>query len=68
MNEDLEPIYQFILEKLQISPDAKIVWSYPMSIGERELLIDLVIESRDTMALVEIKSRINEDTIFRSES
>ena len=65
MNEDLEPIYQFILEKLQISPDAKIDWAYPISVGERELLIDLAIESRDTMTLVEIKSRINEDTIYR---
>jgi DNA-binding Lrp family transcriptional regulator len=65
MNEDLEIIYQFILEKLRISPDVKIEWSYPISIGERELLIDLAIESRDTVTLVDIKSRINEDTIYR---
>lgn len=65
MNEDLEPIYGFILEKLRISSDAKIDWSYPISVGERELLIDLAAESRDTMTLVEFKSRINEDTIYR---
>ncbi|AKA48293.1 hypothetical protein IX51_03345 [uncultured archaeon] len=65
MDEDLEPIYQFILEKLRISPDAKIDRSYPISIGERELLIDLAIKSRGTLTLVEIKSRINEDTIYR---
>ena len=65
MNENLEPIYQFILEKLKISPDAKVDRSYPISVGERELLIDLAIESKDTMTLVEIKSRINEDTIYR---
>ncbi len=65
MNEDLKLIYQFILEKLRISPDAKIEWSYPISVGERELLIDLAIESRDTITLVEIKPRINEDTIYR---
>ena len=65
MNEDLELIYKFIVEKLQISPDAKIEWSYPISIGERELLIDLIIEFRDTMTFVEFKSRINEDIIYR---
>lgn len=65
MNENLEPIYQFILEKLKISPYAKVDRSYPISVGERELLIDLAIESKDTMTLVEIKSRINEDTIYR---
>ena len=64
MNEDLKLIYQFILEKLRISPDSRIEWSYPISVGERELLIDLAIESRDTMTLVEIKSRINEDAIY----
>ena len=65
MNENLNLVYQYILEKLQISPDAKIERNYPISVGERELLIDLTIESRDTMTLVEIKSRINEDTIYR---
>ena len=65
MNENLQPIYQFILEKLGISPDSKIEWAYPISVGERELLIDLAIESRDAMTLVEIKPRINEDTIYR---
>ena len=40
-------------------------WSYPISIGERELLLDLVIESKETVTIVEIKSRINEDTIYR---
>ena len=65
MSEDLELINQFVLEKLGISPDAKIKRSYPISVGERELLIDLAIESRDTMALVEIKPRINEDAIYR---
>ncbi len=65
MNEDPELIYQFILEKLRISPDAKIEWSYPISVGERELLVDLAIESRDTMTFVEIKPRINEDTLYR---
>ncbi len=65
MNEDLEQVYRFLLEKLRISPDAKIEWSYPISVGERDLLIDLAIEYRDTMTLVEITSRINEDTIYR---
>ena len=65
MNENLDPINQFVLEKLRISPDSKITWLYPISIGERELLIDLAIESKDTMTLVEVRSRINEDTIYR---
>ncbi|MFG1502979.1 hypothetical protein [Cuniculiplasma divulgatum] len=34
-------------------------WSYPIAIGERELLLDLVIESKETVTIVEIKSRIN---------
>ncbi len=65
MSEDPEQIYRFILEKLRISSDARIEWSYPISVGERELVIDLAIESRDTIVLVEIKPRINEDTIYR---
>ncbi|MCL4335165.1 MAG: helix-turn-helix domain-containing protein, partial [Candidatus Thermoplasmatota archaeon] len=65
MNEDLKPIYQFILEELRISRDAKITRSYPIILGERELLIDLAIESRDTLTFVEIKPRINEDTLYR---
>ena len=65
MNENLKLIYQFILEKLQISQDAKIDWAYPISVGERELLVDLAVESIDTMTFVEIKPRINEDTIYR---
>ena len=65
MNENPELINQFILEKLQVSPEAKIEWAYPIPIGERELLIDLAIESRDSMTLVEIKAMINEDTIYR---
>ena len=40
-------------------------WSYPISVGEREILIDMAIESIDTMTLVEIKPRINEDKIYR---
>ena len=65
MEKDIELINRFILEKLRISPDAKIELAYPVSVGERELLIDLAIESRGTLTLVEIKSRINEDTIYR---
>ncbi len=65
MNENLRQIYQFILEKLGISPDARIERSYPISVGERELLVDLAVESLDAMTLVEIKPRINEDTIYR---
>ena len=65
MIEDLKPVYQFILEELRISQDAKITRSYPIPLEERELLIDLAIESRDTLTFVEIKPRINEDTIYR---
>ena len=65
MNEDLKLIYPFILDKLGISADAKIERSYPISIGERELLVDLAIESRGTMTLLEIKPRINEEVIYR---
>lgn len=65
MNKNLNPVFQFILEKLKISHDAKIEQKYPISIGERELLIDLVIESKDTTTLVEINSRINEDIVYR---
>ena len=65
MNEDIDPVYQFILEKLHISSDEKMKRFYPISVGERELLIDLAIESRDTITLVEIKPRINEDVIYR---
>lgn len=65
MTEDLKLVYQFILENLQISPDAKIELAYPISIGERELEVNLAIESRDTLVLVEFKHRINEEAIFR---
>ncbi len=65
MNEDLEPIYRFMLESLNISPDAKMEWAYPVCVGEREMLIDLAIESGNTITLVEIKHRIDEDVIYR---
>lgn len=59
MNENLEIISQFLRDKLRIPHEAKMEWSYPISIGERELLLDLVIESKETVTIVEIKSRIN---------
>ena len=65
MNENLETISQFLLDKLKIPQEAKMEWAYPISVGERELLLDLVIESKETVTIVEIKSRINEDTIYR---
>ena len=65
MTEDMESIYQFIRAKLKISNDVKIERAYPISVGEMELLVDLVIESRDVMTLVEIGPRINEDMIYR---
>jgi DNA-binding Lrp family transcriptional regulator len=65
MNENLDLINQFVPEKLGISSDSKIKWFYPISIGEMELLIDLAIQSKGTMTLIEIKSMINEDAIYR---
>lgn len=65
MTEDMEAIYQLIRAKLKISNDAKMERAYPISIGEMELLVDLAIESRDVMTLVEIGPRINEDMIYR---
>jgi hypothetical protein len=65
MSKDLDPIYHFILEKLRISSDTKIDRPYRISVGEREILIDLAIESRDNITLIEIEPRINEDTLYR---
>ena len=65
MTEDMESIYQFIRAKLKISNVVKIERAYPISVGEMELLVDLVIESRDVITLVEIGARINEDMIYR---
>jgi hypothetical protein len=65
MEHDTELINQFILEKLRITPDAKIKLAYPITVGEREILIDLAIESRDTFTLVQVRPRIDEDTIYR---
>ena len=65
MDEKLEPVYQFILRSLGISLDAQMDSEYPIHIGERELLIDLVVNSRDAMVLIDINPRINEDTIYK---
>ncbi|MHB1806913.1 MAG: hypothetical protein ACYCR2_07935 [Thermoplasmataceae archaeon] len=61
----MEPEYQYILEKLGIPPDAKVVREYPIVVGDRELLVDIAVKSRDTLTLIEVKPRINEDTIYR---
>ncbi len=61
----MEPEYQYILEKLGIAPDAQVVREYPIRVGDRELLVDIAVKSRDTLTLIEVKSRINEDTIYR---
>ena len=61
----MEPEYQYILEKLGIAPDAQVVREYPIIVGDRELLVDIAVKSRDTLTLIEVKSRINEDTIYR---
>lgn len=65
MCPELESEYQFILEKLGIVPDAQVVREYPIRIGDRELLVDIAVKSRDALTLIEVKSRINEDTIYR---
>ena len=65
MEKNIEPINKFILEKLRISSDSKIESPYPISVGVRELMIDLAVESRDTMALIEFKPRIDDDLIYR---
>lgn len=65
MGGELEPFYQSILEKLGIASDAQIERKYSIPVGDRKLRIDLAIKSGDTLTLVEIKSRINEDTIYR---
>ncbi|EQB73727.1 MAG: helix-turn-helix domain-containing protein [Candidatus Thermoplasmatota archaeon] len=64
-NEELGPVYQFILEELKIPLDSEIEREYSIRIGERELHIDLVIKSKNTLTLIEIASRINEDIIYR---
>ncbi len=50
--------------KLRIQTDAKIELEYKIRVGEREFRIDLAIESRDTMTLIEFKPRIDENTIY----
>ena len=65
MEHDTKLINQFILEKLRISADAKIKLAYPITVGEKEILIDLAIESGNTITLVEIRSGINEDAVYR---
>ncbi|MHB8372302.1 MAG: hypothetical protein ACYDAO_04860 [Thermoplasmataceae archaeon] len=65
MNENFEPLYQFLLEKLNIRNPKKIEKEYKILIGNRELIIDLAIETTETVTLIEFKSRINEETIYR---
>ncbi len=65
MENYLEPFYQFIKEKLKIEPNAKIEKDYRITIGNRELLIDMAIYSKGTLTLVEIKSIVNEESIYR---
>ncbi|MCW6169322.1 MAG: hypothetical protein LVQ96_04380 [Thermoplasmatales archaeon] len=65
MDKNIELISQFILEKLHTSSEVKINWSYPIPVGEREIRIDLAIESEDTIILVKIEPRIGEDAIYR---
>ncbi len=56
---------QFMLEKLGIAHDAQVMRGYPIRVGDRELLVDIAIKSGDTLTLIEVKSRINEDAIYR---
>lgn len=49
-NEELGPVYQFILEELKIPLDSEIEREYSIRIGERELHIDLVIKSKKTIS------------------
>ncbi len=65
MITELQPEYQFILEKLGIAPDAQVEREYPIRVGDRELLVDIAVKSRNTLTLIEVKSRINEDAIYR---
>lgn len=65
MGEEMEPVYRFMLEELGISLDSQIEMEFPIRIGERELRIDVAIKSKDTLTLIEIKPRINEDVIYR---
>ncbi|MHB8396033.1 MAG: hypothetical protein ACYDAZ_01520 [Thermoplasmataceae archaeon] len=65
MSRELVPGHRYILEKLGIPFDAQIEEGYRIHVDERELVIDLAIKSGGTLTLVEIKSRINEDTIYR---
>ncbi len=59
------PVYQFMLEELGIPLNSRVERGYPIRIGEREIRIDLAIKSKDTLTIIEIKSRINEDIIYR---
>ena len=65
MSEGLEPVCQFLPEELGISLDSQIEREYPIHIGDRELHVGIAIKSMDTMTIIEIKSIINEDTIYR---
>lgn len=65
MNENIDKCYQFLFEKLGIEKDANIAKDYKITVGDRELLIDLGIESGNALILVELKQRISEDVIYR---
>ncbi|MHB1637230.1 MAG: hypothetical protein ACYCR7_04075 [Thermoplasmataceae archaeon] len=65
MSVELEPVYQYILEELRIPFDSVVEKGVPIHIGNRELQIDLTIKSKDTLTIIEFKSKINEDIIYK---
>ena len=56
---------QYILKHLNVEPDAKVEAEYGIDTGNQMLRIDYLINSRDSMILIEVKPRINEETIYK---
>ena len=65
MDDELEQANHYLLEKLGLPLDARFEDNFSIKLGNREFLIDKAVESLNYVTLIELKSRINEDTVYR---
>ena len=65
MDDELEQANDYLLGKLRLPLDSRIEDHFSIKLGNREFLIDKAVESLNYVTLIELKSRINEDTVYR---
>lgn len=65
MAENHSNLYQYLAEKLGITGDYTVRSHFGIRVGRNEITVDLAMETVDLLVLLEIKSRINEDTVYR---